>query len=244
MDQHQKDLLPSRCPISMIINLNNEGVAHLKSGDYKTAIATFLCGLQGCKQQILACRDGETDTRSMDEYMALSSKNSNEDGNEDENEDGDNQVIYRHAIIVRETQRDRLNKTCQNTATATMMSTIIIFNEALAHHLMALEVMKLQQEKKAFKILSQAAKLYEMGLILAQQGELCSSGSLFVLASINNMALVYIAMNANDVANHCLEKLLATLMFVIDSGDSVKFDGFFANTSYLIFSASPAAAAA
>ena len=223
----------------MITNMNNEGVAHLKSGDYKTAITTFSCALKSCQQQILG--DVETDTRSLEEYMDLSSKNSNQD----ENEDGGNQVIYRHAIIVPEMQRDCLNNTCKNTITATMMSTIVIFNQAIAHHLMALEVMVIQQEEKeAFHFLRKAAKLYDFCLTLAHhEHKMCSSGSLFVLASINNMALVYMAMHANDVADHCLEQLLASLMFVIGRGGSIKFDGFFANTSYLIFSAAPAAAA-
>jgi hypothetical protein len=244
MYQHQKDSLASRCIISTSISMNNEGVGHLKSGDYKTAITTFSCALKSCNQ-VLACRDGGVDTRSLDEYMALSSSNLNED----ENEDGDNQVIYRHAIVVpTETpQRDRISKTGHSTPTATMMTAIIIFNGAIAHQLMALEVITVQQGKRtALKTLCKAASLYEICLTLAQEGEICfSSGSiLFFLASINNVALVYEAMNADDVANRCLEELLAALVFVIDYGHSVKFDGFFANTSCLLFSASPAAAAA
>jgi hypothetical protein len=240
MDQHQKYSLPSHRLISTIINMNNEGVAHIMSGNYKTAITTLSYALKkSCKH--VASRDGQADSRtSLDEYMTLRSSNNS---NEDENEDGDEQVIYRRAIVVPETQRDSLSsKTGQNTAAATTMSTIIIFNEAIAHHLMALEVM-IRQENRAFEILRKAAKLYEIGLTLAREGEMCSSGSLFVLASINNMALVYRAMRVNDVADLCLEQLLATLMIVIDCGDSVTFDGFFANTSCLIFSASPAAAA-
>jgi hypothetical protein len=147
-------------------------------------------------------------------------------------------VIYRHAIVVPEMQRCRLNNTCQNTITAAMMSTIMISNQAIAHHLMALEVMVIQQEeKKAFHFLRTAAKLYYFCLTLAHyEHKMCSSGSLFVLASINNMALVYMAMHAN------VEQFLASLMFVIDRGGSIEFDGFFANTSYLILSAAPAGA--
>jgi tetratricopeptide (TPR) repeat protein len=245
IDQH-KDSLPSRCMLSTIINMNNEGVAHLKYGDYKTAITTFLSALKSCKQVASQDDGGAADTPSLDEYMASSNSS-----NEDENKDGDNQVIYRHAIVVPETRRDDriISKAGQkNTATAALMSTIIIFNAAIAHHLMALKVM-IRQEKRALKILRKAANLYEIGLTLAQeQGETtCYSGPgslLFVLASMNNMALVYKAMDANDVANDCLEQLLATIMFVIDCGGSVKFDGFLANTSCLIFSASPGAAAA
>jgi hypothetical protein len=76
-----------------------------------------------------------------------------------------------------------------------------------------------------------------------QQDIMCSWSWLFVLASINNMALVHKALNANNIAKHCLEQLLATLMCVIDCGGSVKFDGFLTNTSCLIFSTAPAAAA-
>jgi hypothetical protein len=92
------------------------------------------------------------------------------------------------------------------------MTINIIFNAAIAHHLMALEVM-IRKEKRTLKILRKAANLYEIGLSLAQEGEMCSSGSLlFVPASINNIALVYKAMDANADGNGCLEQLLATLM--------------------------------
>jgi phosphoglycerate-specific signal transduction histidine kinase len=152
-------------------------------------------------------------------------------------------------LVVPEThQRERhLKNAYQNTITTNAtMSTILVFNLAIAHHLMALEVMVIQQEeKKAFHFLGKAAKLYDLGLTLVhREHEIYSSSSLFVLASINNMALVHMAMHTNDVANHYLEQLLASLMCVIDGGGNIKFDGFLANTSYLILSAAPPAAAA
>jgi hypothetical protein len=197
----------------------------------------------------------ETDTQSLDKYMTLSNNNLSSEDNTTTNDDDDgvlldddDQVIYRQAILVPEPRNNKVTGDHAITAiTATMMAIVIIFNDAIAHHHWALETMvRRGDNKKALKkktLYSRAAKLYEIGLAMAQGAEMCSPSSLFVLATFNNMALVYKAMNANDLANQRLEQLLATLIVAIDCGDRVKFDGFFANTSCLILSAAPAAAA-
>jgi hypothetical protein len=263
MDQQSKTTssrISSSYPlIAKVAKMNNQGVALLESGDFNNAIKTFSCALKACK--VVACgkKRDETDTQSLDEHMTLSNSTlSSEDivmitnndaarGALDDDDDDDCQVIYRQAIVVPEPRNS--NVTGDHTIlTATMMATVIIFNDAITHHLWALETMVHQGDKNKREALkktlySRAAKLYELGLTLAQEAEMCSPSSLFVLANLNNMALVYKAMNANAVANQCLEKLLATLIFAIDCGDRVKFDGFFANASCLILSAAPAAAA-
>jgi hypothetical protein len=240
--------------VAKVAKMNNQGVALLESGDFNNAIKTFSCALKSCK--VVACREeqGETDTQSWYEYMTLSDNNlssediatTSDDGARRVLVDDDDQVIYRQAIVVPEPRNS--NVTGDHAITATMMATVIIFNNAITHHLWALETIVHQgdkNKKKAVKktLYRRAATFYELGLAMAQEAEMCSPGSLFVLASLNNMALVYKAMNANDVASQCLEQLLATLMVAIDCGERVKFDGFFANTSCLIFSAAPAAAA-
>jgi hypothetical protein len=250
MDRQSKNT-SSRISSDPVAKLNNQGVALLESGDFKNAINAFSCALKSCK--VVACREdqNETDTHSLDEYITLSNNNlTSEDNNTIiTNDDGgviddDHQVIYRQAIVVPESRNE---VTEDHAITATMMAIIIVFNDAIAHHLWALEIMahRGDNKKDAFKktLCCKAARLYEIGLALAEDADICSPSSLFVLANINNMALVCKAMNANEVASRCLEQLLATLMVAIDCGERIEFDGFFANTSGLIFSAAPAAAA-
>jgi hypothetical protein len=102
-----------------------------------------------------------------------------------------------------------------------LISTMIIFNLALAHQLLAAT-----HEKKE-QLLSKAAKLHECGFNL-RRAEDFESNILFTLATMNNLGLIHQQLNDRDQAKKCFEHLLSSMMYLIDCGEGrgFEFDGF------------------
>jgi tetratricopeptide (TPR) repeat protein len=220
-------------PNQFAIQQNNVAVSLIEEGNYNDAIITlseafkifkqFIQFMETSNQQIPAHES------SMDQFM--SAGNCSRDPEENE----DNQYIYRRAIrIPPHIDADY--------STSVMVSSMIVFNLALAHQLSVTGVET--QERRNCKKLHKAAKLYELSFGL-QQNEQWRFNLLYTLATVNNLGLVYHQLHNNDSAGKCLEHLLSALMVVVDcgKGNIHELEGFFRNTSSLISKHVTAAAA-
>jgi hypothetical protein len=130
-----------------------------------------------------------------------------------------------------------------------MVSVVAIFNIALAHHLAAAMLDKENKVRRS-QLLRKAAKLYELAHNMQREEEWMENTSLFTMAIVNNLGLIYRCLDESETSGKCFQQLLSTLMFFTDCGlenhqrDVRAFAGFFRNTSNLIFHCSSGAAAA
>jgi hypothetical protein len=144
--------------------------------------------------------------------------------------------MYRDAIVIPTNLGQRIN----HVPVRTMMSCIVIFNLALAHHLSAVDATVDDVKSTLIK----ALRLYEMA-VNVKRSELTKNDAMFILAVTNNLGLLHRQLDNETVATQCFETVLATLMYLADhkEGNLLPLDGFFINTSFLVSKTSVAPAA-
>ena len=146
--------------------------------------------------------------------------------------------IYRHGIrmphsLAFDKDRDSL------------MSSIFLFNLALAHQLRA-ELMTNNPEKQHL-LLSKALKIYELAFKMQERRGYFNSNFLFILAILNNIGVIHQTLGSADLSKRCFGKLMSVLMLLTERKcyDTTKLDmnGFFCNASRSIVDPCSAAAA-
>ena len=209
------------------IQKNNSAVSLIAAGDCDSAISALSSALKTYKQITEeADKHPQPVKTSLDQCMTQSPVTLAKASNEEE------RYMYRQAIHI------PLTIEC-NYQASIMVSVMIIFNLALAHQLSAVG-----SHKKQLK-LRKAAKLYELGFNMQRDLNFENNNVLFTLATMNNLGLIHHKLNDGDTANQFFEKLLSTLMVLIDcgGGDVCELDGFLRNVSNLISEPCIAAAA-
>jgi tetratricopeptide (TPR) repeat protein len=214
------------------IQQNNSAVSLIAAGDYNAAISALLSALKTYRQIMgeEAYEHHQPFQISLDQCMTQSPATQ---GKASSNEDESDQYIYRQAIHIPLTIES-------NFEASTMVSVIIIFNLALTHQLSAVGS-NIKRSK-----LRKAAILYELGFNMQQDANFENkNNAVFTLATVNNVGLIHHKLNDGDTAKKFFEKLLSTLMILIDcgGGDVCELDGFLRNVSNLISEPCSAAAA-
>jgi hypothetical protein len=205
-----------------IIEQNNSAVAMLNHKDYAEAINILSLALILQKKIGFVGKAVNYRTLSLDQCMLQSqrSETSQTDGRCETNR----AYIYRLGIFI------------PSTLNSLIITPIIVFNLALAHHLKA-EQSKDTDQHKCF--LQKALRLYELAHNARGKGE----NSLFIFASVNNIALIHNDLNNTEMSKKCLEYMLSELMLLVHcgKGDHLQcVDGFLWNISW---KTCPAAAA-
>lgn len=96
----------------------------------------------------------------------------------------------------------------ESACTMGVVASIVVFNMALAHHLVALTI-----EKDAAAFTHKALNLYAMALAL-QEGQVQETNTLFALAVWNNCGVIYSSMHVTSPqAEQCFGQLLVLLSF-------------------------------
>ena len=116
------------------------------------------------------------------------------------------------------------------------MSSCLIFNIALCHHLTALEVPHCTQSCMT-KRLKGALKLYELGFHMHSKRGAEGMSMNYALALINNCANIYELLGKSDRAQKFYSHMLSSLMMMVDGGEASKvdqLDGYLKNASRLI----------
>ena len=234
------------------IKMNNDAVIQLEGADYESSIATLATALRSSKHILESC-DGTCDftpTPSLDDCMSsrpcspkrieLICEEKDDTYNQLDDQEAGPSYVYRHAIHVPLEMADS-----DDYETCVKLSVIILFNLALAHQMSAMVSTKLSTNKKE-SMLRKALKFYMLSYNLHREEELQDT-TLFILAAVNNMGLLYHVLNEEESSGKCFSHLLATLMFLIDCGEgsiTKNFDGFFTNASHMVFPSMSTAAAA
>jgi hypothetical protein len=206
----------------IIIQQNNSAVVMLNHKEYAEAINILSHALILQKRSGFVGKAVDSRTLSLDQCMLQSQQS--ETSQLDSRCDTNRAYIYRLGIFI------------PSTLNSLIITPIIIFNLALAHHL------KAEQSKDADQhecLRQKALRLYELAYNARGNGE----NSLFIFASVNNIALIHNDLNNTEMSEKCLEYMLSGLMLLVDCGQGDHLqcvDGFLWNISC---KACPAAAA-
>jgi tetratricopeptide (TPR) repeat protein len=221
------------------IQQNNAAASLIAAGEYNAAIKELSFALKAYKQ-IMTEADNEITQpvkTSLDQCMVQSlavadSPKASRHANENE----DQHYMYRQAIHI---PLQNIESTYQASA---MVSSMIIFNIALAHHLSAL-ASNIHQSTKFHK----AVTLYQLADNLQREAQL-ENNVLFTMAAVNNLGVIHHRLEDNKRATACFQYLLSTVMLLVDRGEAEvccgELDGFLRNVTNLGSESSCAAAAA
>ena len=114
-----------------------------------------------------------------------------------------------------------------------LLSSIVIFNLALAHHIWATQQQEIQSESMfdstpRVSMLQKAAKLYELAIQLqenhAATGEPDSYSKLFFLSCINNLGNTFRLLGDSAASEKIYQHLLTVLMYLNYNGQHHGFD--------------------
>ena len=186
---------------------------------------------------------------------------------DDDDDDQDTPYVYRRLIRVTDSSIDVASK-----ESLMVLSATVVFNLALAQHLAAADgtvsqfkgLVTVMSHERRVKFLKKAVTLYELAYNL-NQDSIMSMNPLFMMAIVNNMAVVHLSMCQYESAQVYFQHLLSTIMFFSAStasssnsnnNEGVRFSsifnnadcqreqaGFFRNISFLISRVTAAGAA-
>jgi hypothetical protein len=218
-------------------HLNNHAVSLLDSGDFRGAILQLQLALTPVKQLMKnkCCCNLCTGPVSvvLDHIMAARPQNSL--GQDEHHQCGD--YIYGQAIYL---PKDLVQESATKYLSRLTIAVAVTFNMALAHQLLAT-----QGGIYRDALLGKAARIYERSFTMFKNHG-SDGGTIFVLASLNNLAIIHKASGNDFVASKCFQRLLSMLMILVDRGheqSSPCFDGFLTNTAHLVSRQTVAAAA-
>lgn len=125
-----------------------------------------------------------------------------------------------------------------------VLTLMILFNLALAHHLKAMSMDDLQRCKK---VLDQSLKLYELTYQLHIDSEESGGSLRFTMIIANNLGQIHKLAGNDEKHQMCLQHLLSAIMYMVDSyghrWDSSDMDGFYRNVLPIMISGNCAQAA-
>ena len=249
-----------------VVTDNNNGVVLIGNGNYKTAITKLVDALKtstqlvrcysDCQYDYFQSNEGGNKERTFDQYMVASSKRKlrSSIGNAQQAKPsplssrgqggycGDNDPVhpylYSHAIHIPSDVTESQN-------IQVMVSSIIMFNLALAYHRLSMNNNKAGEDGTTNAattignnklLLSKAMKLYKYGLEMHSM-EPFDDNILFTLATLNNIGHAHSLLKNKEDADQSFQKLLSILMYLVSiEFEAVKqngydFDGFFQNAS-------------
>jgi tetratricopeptide (TPR) repeat protein len=224
------------------IQQNNAAASLVAAGEYNTAIQEFSFALKTYQQVMIEADDEipQPVKNNLDQCMVKSDLAVADCRKEACHViDNDQQYMYRQAIHI------PLDIESSYEASV-IVSSMIIFNIALAYHLSALAT---SDKKHQSKKLRKATTLYEMAYGLQGRNAQLENNVMFTMAAMNNLGVIYLQLEDRETASKCFQSLLSTVMFLVDLGAAKvccdeDLDGFLRNVTNLVSGSSFAAAAA
>ena len=210
-----------------LIACNNQGARCIERGDFPNAIRHLSFGIKTYKrtwrklQPKKSSADAAVTSIDIDEIMRKMP-----------NDPTDEISMYYYPVFFPEMD------TSSNDV-AGLFVTTITFNLALSNHLYAIQ----SGNKLCFRA---AARLYKHGFHLERQRGDYSVSPFFLMATLNNLGLLYQVTKQKDRSERCFRQLLATLMYVVLSKGAQPSDleRYFGNTSISLFNRHKKCAAA
>jgi hypothetical protein len=160
---------------------------------------------------------------------------------ESDNTDLNQDFVYRRPIYITCESEGENDTTvsiksesgdCENEAALII---ILVFNMALSHHLIALDL-EYDHAKRPFFLIG-AEKLYKLGYSIQMEKSYIQLSLTYVIATVNNLAQISKELNNELHSERLFKHLLRSLMIIIDSGarDEIDdMDGFMENASKMI----------
>jgi hypothetical protein len=140
--------------------------------------------------------------------------------NNEEEEEG--AFLYRQPVSISKLPSERQDY---------IISAIILFNLALAYHLLAWNIKRTSILRN--NLLRESLKLYQLSFLMKNRGRL-HFDTTFVLAMVNNTADIQTEFGRENKAMALRELMMSTLMMVVDKGQSgsiAEMDGFLATAT-------------
>eukprot|EP00980_Cylindrotheca_fusiformis_P013179 scaffold3348_cov74-Cylindrotheca_fusiformis.AAC.5 len=241
-----------RIYISNFLRLDSQLTVFLRKGDcseplegrsdFAPAVFGLTCLVEEFRKFVCNTDDDKYhfnsgEMTSLDECMISSKTKSISHTSEDGPE---TPYVYKTAIqlparLVQ--RRDRNN----------IISSVLLFNLALAHQLDASESEDSSPEMYTLR-LYKAMHLFKLGYRIQERKGYLNGNMLFALATLNNLGVVHNYLNLPVVADLCFNKLLSILMLLTESKcfdtNQLELNGFFQNASTAIATYKSTAAAA
>jgi hypothetical protein len=224
------------------IDMNNEAASLIEKGRYKSALSLLSRVLTIVQSEVDSQNGDDDDDTMMSGFQSAYSTRDMEEIQarrqlcKFENFAPDQGFIYSHPI-----RAANLDEHDQQY----VMTIIIVFNMALAHHQIALQLQCNDCGKDYEMRLSDALKLYHLGFCMQMKGDVHMDMT-YALAMVNNTAQIYKAMNRQKKAQTFFTYMVSSLMMMIENGEAElvdELDGFLRNASRLILKEAVAAAA-
>lgn len=184
---------------SAAIAQSNLAVAHLKTNGIRQAIVLCTSALEQQQRSSIArgiqLKNGSSaEVNPIDLCMLLL------DPPEQQSEETNAYFVYKAGILIPSTVTD-----------PNVITPIIIYNTALAHHCLAEQQASLDVAY-ALKLLERAQSLYELAYKAISTG----SNPLFEFVVVNNLAMIHRALELESKANMYFDYLLASFMIFVD----------------------------
>jgi tetratricopeptide (TPR) repeat protein len=207
------------------VELNNSGAVFIDLGDYQHAARVLIQGIQSYKQLVLAIQEVDNSELSflgengIDSMMKKSCcLRIGECDEDDWDKAGAN--IYGQPIHI-PIEHSRTGEFRNGRVTTILAS--LMFNLALSHHLLAIA-----RKQNSAALLRKAAHLYELGQRLGT-----GLGDFFAVVSLNNLGIVYRALEETETSERYFSELLfVTSQLTSSEGDPASGDGSIYNIFY------------
>jgi tetratricopeptide (TPR) repeat protein len=201
---------------SLFVAMNNQGVYMIEEGRYDDAIDCFITAVQHTNQVLGTPRGFSEQPSSMvcliqDHHQVLSVPISSDE----------NMFVFRNPLLVSEKRTDSFQVSAKT-------SLVSLYNLAMGYHLSGLQ-------RQCAKRLKQALSYYELSYkMLLDEHNVVVSRAMIIL---NNIGQIHRLLQNEEGAKNCFQYLLATMMFVQQTGEASRiqnWDSFLSNVLDLI----------
>jgi hypothetical protein len=226
-----------------LLGMNDFAAFLMECREYKNALEI----LNYCLTHVPKNMHSSIDTVIMRRHKATAKKSNAKKNNCTTASANNNTFVNRNPLRLSEGELS-----LPNVDPESVLSSNLIFNVALCHHLIALETCSsthhaIHSDKHCIKRLRGALKLYELGFHLHSKKGMEGMNMNYALALINNCANIYEILGCTTKAERFYNHMLSSLMMMIDGGEAQKvdeLDGYLRNASRIILGAENVAAAA
>ena len=196
-----------------LVDGNNTTLAFLHRRDFQNAVVSSIATMTLCQElrSILAVSSLTAVSWApdcVDQCIMLLSNEGDSSSRVDDDVDNTNVFVFDQGIALPS------SSTTPGAASLEVVSTILVFNSALAHQLYAQE----QHDTERFQtLLVRSKRLYELALNSYSDVE---HNVLFQFAVVNNLAVIELQTDHAVLSIEYFEDLLSTLMVLVDRGCS------------------------
>ncbi|CAJ1932199.1 unnamed protein product [Cylindrotheca closterium] len=198
--------------LQTVINQNQQTIAFLEAKDYYSALVSASSALHSLDSVPVPTQQEQHDEGNRMLPHVRSSSSSPESSidqcmlhfniQEDDRTCGTQTFMYSHAIPLP-----------PNVTDYAIIASILIFNTALAHHLVALLLL---DKERSPQYLHRAKQLYTLAYNSSQED--IEHNPLFLFVVYNNTALANLQIGDKDLRNSCVGYLVSIYVVMVDKG--------------------------